>query len=55
MAKFFDNFSTQKLILVVFLVVVGLLIFLPDVGEGVWQKVREMTRWFLDVLPNLGE
>jgi hypothetical protein len=46
--------TTQGLILIVFLVIVGLLIFLPDVGEGVWQKVREMTRWFLDVLPALG-
>jgi hypothetical protein len=53
--RFFDNVSgTQKLILIAFLVIVALLVFLPDVGERVWQLVRESSAWFLDAL-NTGE
>ena len=55
MAKFFDNVTgTQKLILIAFVVIVLLMVFVPEVGERVWERVREMTRWFLDVLPDLG-
>jgi hypothetical protein len=53
--KFFDNVSgTQKLMLIMFLVIVALLVFLPDVGERVWQLVRESSAWVLDAL-NTGE
>ena len=49
--KFWDNVSgTQKLILIAFVVIVGLLLFNPPVAERVWQMVTEMTRWFVETI-----
>ena len=54
MLKWLENLTTQKLILIAFVVIVLLLIFNPPVAERVWQMVREMTGRFLDLL-SVGE
>lgn len=55
MWKWLENLTTQKLILIAFVVIVLLLIFNPPVAERLWLMVRDLTVRFLDVLPNLGE
>lgn len=50
MWKWLENLTTQKLILIAFVVIVALLIFNPPVAERLWQMVREMTGRFLDTI-----
>ena len=42
--KWLENLTWQKLILIVFLILVGLMLVRPDVGEWAMQNIRDVAR-----------
>ncbi len=48
--KWLENLTWQKLILIVFLILVGLMLVRPDVGEWAMQNIRDVTRLVVDAL-----